>query len=91
MSKRGTTVLRDDFDASSLNTGEWDYEISMYGGYVSFVHGYSDTMYGWIECFIIVFCSTCLWEFSACLDVVFRVFSCRSLERESCLFLQQKK
>ena len=31
-------MLRDDFDASSLNTGEWDYEISMYGGYVSVVN-----------------------------------------------------
>ena len=35
VSKRGTVILRDNFDGSSLNRGEWDHEVSMYGGYVS--------------------------------------------------------
>ena len=39
MAKRGTVVLRDDFGGSSLNTGEWEHEVSMYGGYVSSCFG----------------------------------------------------
>ena len=33
--KRGTLVLADEFNGGQLNTAEWDYIISMYGGYVS--------------------------------------------------------
>jgi len=31
--RAGTTVLRDDFTSAAVNTGNWDYEVSMYGGY----------------------------------------------------------
>lgn len=30
---QGNIVFRDDFDSASLNLEEWEYEVSMYGGY----------------------------------------------------------
>ena len=36
-SRQGTVVLRDDFDGTTLNEDNWEYEISMFGGYVSYI------------------------------------------------------
>lgn len=33
-SRRGTVVMRDDFSGGSLDLSKWEYEISMFGGYV---------------------------------------------------------
>ena len=43
--RRSYTVFRDDFTSGSLNMNNWEYEISMYGGYVSiFVSRHSPSM-----------------------------------------------
>ena len=38
--RAGTVVLRDDFN-NGIDRNNWNYEVSMYGGYVSIVPTYS--------------------------------------------------